>query len=61
MISAAHLFADLGRPIQSKSAQIWTSDVYSVLPGERKKRPELAVASNNEGIRIYNVSIGLLL
>jgi hypothetical protein len=49
--------ATLPSPIDRTTGRYVVSDVYGSAPGSRKrKRPELAVGIDGEGLNIYDVS-----
>ena len=55
MLSELQLLTNLGNPLDSKDAQTFSSEVWSATGTERKKRAEILVATDTEGINIFNV------
>jgi hypothetical protein len=57
MLSSPNILANLGKTLKDKEAHIWTSETYKILPnGDRRSKAELLLATDFEGVHIYNVS-----
>ena len=59
MLSELQLLTHLGNPLDGQDAQTFSSEVWSVTGTERKKRAEILVATDTEGINIFNVSLNI--
>ncbi|KAL6721728.1 hypothetical protein ACLMJK_000833 [Lecanora helva] len=55
MIQTPHTLADIPQDLTGSIGQVLASDVYSITATERKKRSELAVAIDRQGINLYNL------
>lgn len=53
------MVATLPQSIDPSNSQYFATEVYGAAPGAKKrKRSELAVGINGEGVNLYDVSIG---
>jgi hypothetical protein len=56
-IDKPYVVASLPRPVDHASGRYVVSDVHGGIPGSRKrKRAELAVGIDGEGVNVYDVS-----
>ena len=54
-IEAPYTIASLPNPLDAKNGQIQASPIYGVKGSKKRKRPEVAVGIDGEGLNIYNV------
>lgn len=54
MLPKSQILAQLPRAISNERSKVFAAEVFSLLGTERKKRPELAIAVDGEGINIYD-------
>ena len=50
-----NIIAEISQDLASTSGQILTADVHAITGSKKRKRSELAVAVDHQGITIYNV------
>lgn len=50
------VLAQLPRPLQAATGKTQAGDVYNVADSKKRRRHEVAVAVDGEGLNIYNVS-----
>ena len=55
MLQSSHVLARLPNPIGTRTAKPLAADVYALAVGKKKKRPEVALAVDFEGISLYDV------
>jgi hypothetical protein len=56
-IQKPYVIATLPRSIDQSNGQYVVGEVYGAVPGSRKrKRPEVAVGVDGEGVNLYDVS-----
>ena len=55
MIERAYKLAEVPRDLTGSVGQIQTSDVYAITGSKKRKRSELAVGIDRQGVNIYNV------
>lgn len=55
MIQAPYTLAKLPLPLHASQGKTLAADVYTVAGSKKRKRSELAVAVDYEGINIYDV------
>ncbi len=61
-IGQPYALAALPQPIDHPNRNYWAAEVYGGSPGSKKrKRSELAVGVDGEGVNLYDVSALLLL
>ena len=61
MIQKPYLLADIPHDITGTPGSILAADVLAVTGSKKRKRSELAIAIDRQGINIYNVSLRLAL
>lgn len=57
MIQKSYLLADIQQDLTGLPGNIFATDVLAVGGSKKRKRSELALAIDHQGINIYNVSI----
>ena len=55
MIEAARTIAEIPRNITGTQGKIYSADVYGLAGTRKRKRTELALAIDHQGINLYNV------
>lgn len=55
MIERAYKLAEIPRDLTGSVGQVQTSDVYAIAGSRKRKRSELAVGIDRQGVNIYNV------
>ena len=55
MIERAYRLAEVPRDLTGSVGQVQTSDVYATAGSRKRKRSELAVGIDRQGVNIYNV------
>ena len=55
MIQKPHIVADIPQDLAGSSGQILATDVYAVAGSKKRKRSEIALAIDGQGIDIYDV------
>ena len=57
MLQHPHLLTKLPKPFESEKSRVYTADIHSITGSGKRKRSEIAVAIDDEGINLYDVSI----
>jgi hypothetical protein len=55
LVEAPYAIATLPKPLDSENGRIHTAPVFSIRQSKKRKRHELAVGIDGEGVNIYNV------
>ncbi len=55
MPQESQILAEIPNDLIGTSGKILTSDVYSIVGPQKKKRSEIALASDRQGVNIYDV------
>lgn len=58
-IGEPYTIAHIPKPLDSAHGQTYASDVYSLVGSKKRKRSEIAFASDGESIGVYEVSTPL--
>ena len=56
MLQHPQLLTKLPKSFESEKSRVYTADVHSITGGKKRKRSEIAVAVDDEGINLYDVS-----
>ena len=56
MLQHPQLLTKLPKSFANEKSRVHTADVHSITRGRKRKRSEIAVAVDNEGINLYDVS-----
>ena len=59
MIQKPYVLADIPHDITGSPGSILAADVLAITGSKKRKRPELAIAIDRQGISIYDVSLCL--
>ena len=57
MLQSSHVLARLPNLVKIQHIKPLAADVHALTEGKKKKRPEIALAVDFEGIRLYDVCI----
>ena len=57
MIQKPYVLADIPHDITGSPGNILAADVFAVAGSKKRKRSELAIAIDRQGINIYDVSL----
>lgn len=61
MIQKPYLLADIQQDFTGKPGNVLATDVLAIAGSKKRKRSELALAVDRQGVTIYDVSIRLVL
>ena len=61
MIQRPYTLATLPVPLNASHGKILAADIHSLSGPRKRKRPELAVAVDNDGINIYSVFLATVI
>ena len=54
-MEAPYATATLAKPLDSAHGRTWIAPVHGIREGKKRKRHEVAVGVDGEGVNIYNV------
>lgn len=57
MLQSFQILAKLPKPVNAKEVKPLSASVQGLVGGKKRKRSELAVAIDTEGINLYDVSL----